>query len=260
VPFAIGLAASLLVPNFPETPRYTTAQLAALIQTYATGSYAEIFVARIREANQAMIFIPVAGPRSLGLFLLGLWVWRQGIIQNITAYLDRLRTWRTWGFAIGFPLMAAAEAVNLIFKPNPVGPSIPGYAYFVLVSLAVPGISLGYLVTIARLTADPVWQARLRAFAAVGRMALTNYLTQSVVCTLLFYGYGLGYFGKVATLPGLGISLALFAAQMVLSRQWFLRFEQGPMEALWRRVTYAGGQGGGRHDTVAEPAPAEETQ
>jgi len=80
--------------------------------------------------------------------------------------------------------------------------------------------------------------AWLRAVAPAGRMALTNYLAQSVIGTLLFYGYGLGLWGGVSRAwQVLGV-VVVFALQVALSRWWLSRFRYGPMEWLWRAFTY----------------------
>jgi uncharacterized protein len=77
-----------------------------------------------------------------------------------------------------------------------------------------------------------------RPFAAAGQMALTNYLTQSVVLSFLFYGYGLGLFGRLGPAEAALIGAALYAAQLALSRAWLRRFRFGPAEWLWRSLTY----------------------
>jgi uncharacterized protein len=69
-------------------------------------------------------------------------------------------------------------------------------------------------------------------------MALTNYLMQSVVCTLIFYGHGLGFFGAVSRTGQLGVVLGVWVLQLVVSPIWLGRFKFGPMEWLWRSLTY----------------------
>jgi uncharacterized membrane protein YeiB len=74
--------------------------------------------------------------------------------------------------------------------------------------------------------------------AAVGRMALTNYLTHSIVCTTLFYGYGFGAFGHVNRTGLAGIVMVIWVVQMLASPIWLERFRFGPAEWLWRSLTY----------------------
>jgi uncharacterized protein len=69
-------------------------------------------------------------------------------------------------------------------------------------------------------------------------MAFTNYIMQSVILGLVFYGYGLGLFGKLDSVAGLAIVLAVYVAQVVVSRLWLDRFRYGPIEWLWRALMY----------------------
>src|SRR5213078_889825 len=78
----------------------------------------------------------------------------------------------------------------------------------------------------------------LAPLAATGRMALTTYLTQSVFCTTLFYSYGLGWFGRVGYTGMFEITVVLFAVQMAASVWWLRRYRFGPVEWLWRTLTY----------------------
>nr|MCU0750620.1 DUF418 domain-containing protein [Akkermansiaceae bacterium] len=78
----------------------------------------------------------------------------------------------------------------------------------------------------------------LRYLAASGRMALTNYLLQSLIGTTVFYGYGLGLAGQMGRLGTMATALLVFAAQAYLSLLWLKRFRYGPMEWLWRSLTY----------------------
>ena len=99
-------------------------------------------------------------------------------------------------------------------------------------------LMLAYLSAIVLAMQQPAWARRLRWLAPAGRMALTNYLLQSVVCTLVFYGYGLGYFERLPRAWQPLFVLALFALQVVFSHWWLARYRLGPMEWLWRWMTY----------------------
>jgi Predicted membrane protein len=77
-----------------------------------------------------------------------------------------------------------------------------------------------------------------RAFAAVGRTAFTNYLLQTVVATTVFYGHGLGLFGAVSRAEALGMVVAFWAIEILVSVVWLRRFRFGPVEWVWRTLTY----------------------
>ncbi|MFN7161804.1 MAG: DUF418 domain-containing protein [Fimbriimonadales bacterium] len=100
-------------------------------------------------------------------------------------------------------------------------------------------LALGYTGAFGWLwTVSERLQCLLAPIAAAGRMALTNYLMQSVVCTLLFYGYGFGLHDRVGIAQGVGLTVLIWGVQVVLSALWLARFQYGPMEWLWRSLTY----------------------
>jgi uncharacterized protein len=81
----------------------------------------------------------------------------------------------------------------------------------------------------------PGMQLRL---AAVGRMALTNYLVHTLIGITIFYSHGLGLFGRIPRFPLMGIVLAIWMLQLAYSKPWLERFRFGPAEWLWRSLTY----------------------
>ena len=99
-------------------------------------------------------------------------------------------------------------------------------------------VSLGYVGLVMLACRAKALHAATRPFAAVGRTALTNYLLQTVLCTTLFYGHGLGWFGSVNRLGQIWVVVAVWAVQLVASPLWLRWFHFGPVEWAWRSVTY----------------------
>ena len=100
-------------------------------------------------------------------------------------------------------------------------------------------IMVFYVATIIRCVHNARIRPKLNAFATAGRMPLTNYLMQTAIATTLFYGWGFGLWGKVGYALDLVIAVAIFfIVQVPLSYWWLKRFELGPLEYLWRRLTY----------------------
>jgi uncharacterized protein len=112
----------------------------------------------------------------------------------------------------------------------------------VLRIVGTPAMSLAYVCAVVLLFQRRPWQRRLLPLAAVGRMALTNYLAQSVVGVALFYGVGLGLYGKVGPTLLVALSVTTIAVQSVVSRWWLARFRFGPAEWVWRSLTYGRAQ------------------
>jgi uncharacterized protein len=164
-------------------------------------------------------------PKVLGIMLLGVWLGRRlgaGTLLN-----DRPLLWRVLaaGLIVGVP---ANVAYTFGQQGQSDWPSLIG---------TVP-LALAYAAGFA--LAWPYAQRWLGIFAAPGRMALTNYLAQSVIGIFVFYGIGLGQVGRWHPAMIYGFAAAVFVCQLLFSRWWLSTHEQGPMEALWRRWTYGG--------------------
>ncbi len=99
-------------------------------------------------------------------------------------------------------------------------------------------VALGWIGAVMLFCQRPGNDRLKRALAATGQMALTNYLLQTIICTTLFYGHGLGLFGRVERPAQIAIVAAVLALQLVLSPWWLARFRFGPCEWLWRSLTY----------------------
>ncbi|MHC6218733.1 DUF418 domain-containing protein [Stenotrophomonas acidaminiphila] len=234
---AIGLmlllgALMLLVPDEVTAAQATHAQAAieAQRQAYGHGTYGQAVLQRLRDFGASLGALLVVGPQVLGMFLIGSWFARSGAIAHPDAH-QRLFTWlRRGALPLGLALMLACTWYQPWLAPG----------RFDLRSAAVYGGSAlaGLLMCLGYLAWGVRWSHALRWLAPAGRMALSNYLGQSLVCTLLFYGYGLGWFEQMGRAWQLLFAVALFAAQVALSRAWLRHFRFGPMEWLWRAITY----------------------
>ena len=99
-------------------------------------------------------------------------------------------------------------------------------------------IAAGYLGLIMWVIKSGLMKKTTVALAAVGRMAFSNYLLQTLICTTLFYGHGFGLFGQVERFGQILIVIALLLLQLIISPIWLSYFHFGPMEWLWRSLTY----------------------
>jgi uncharacterized protein len=120
----------------------------------------------------------------------------------------------------------------------PFKPSVVNVVLSTAFSWQRPALMLFYASTIVVLACSARWGRYLRPLAAAGRMPLTNYLMQSLICTTIFYGYGLGLFNSIGPAAGLAFAFVIYPIQIVYSNYWFKRFQYGPMEYLWRLLTY----------------------
>lgn len=163
-------------------------------------------------------------PKVLGLMLLGILVGRKIVAGDILR--DRRLLWRIFslGLLVGLPL-------NIVYATDP---SLQQHDVVAVIG-TVP-LALSYVVAFA--LAWPRARRGLHILSPAGRMALTNYLSHSLLGIMIFYGVGFGLVGHVGPFEAYGIALAIFAAQLVVSRWWLSHFQQGPMERLWRIATY----------------------
>jgi len=199
-------------------------------QVYGHGGYLQAVAQRLRDFGTALGGLLVVGPQVLGMFLIGAWFARSGAIARSGDY-PRLFGWLRWA---ALPLGLAVMLLSAGWQPY-VAPGrfdLGTAAVYALNALAGLLMCLGYLAWGVR------WSHRLHWLAPAGRMALSNYLLQSVLCTLLFYGYGLGLFEQMGRAWQLLFAVALFAAQVLGSHLWLKHFRFGPMEWLWRAFTY----------------------
>jgi uncharacterized protein len=226
--------ASLFGVSPPQQPE---PNLQEAIRMYGHGTIRDVFVIRAREWVEANGFILVL-TRVLGIILFGVFIWRQGYLQRPDEHETFWKRAQMIGLPVGILGNLACVAIEMVFHPNPMRPSIWMVIYFVLQSLVVPALSLGYSATLVRLWMSPAWRPRLMPFSYVGRMALTNYLMQSVICTTIFYSYGLGLYGRVGPLIDLPLAIAIYALQVPFSKWWLASHQYGPMEWVWRRLTY----------------------
>ena len=205
-----------------------------LSDTYSRGSYGKMVAVRASELPRDMS-PDTDDAYVLALFLLGLYAGRRRIFHDITANLPFIRRVQRWGLIIGVA-GDAAFALGGSFDPSPT--SVTQNVGRLCLVVAAPALMLFYASSLVLLTQRETWRRRLAPLAAVGRTALSNYLLQSLICTTIFYAYGLALFGKVGPSLGLLLTGTIFLIQIPLSVWWLGRFQFGPVEWLWRSLTY----------------------
>jgi uncharacterized protein len=180
-------------------------------RVYGSGSFSEVFSFRIGELRAiAPLHIWVL-PRTIGLFLLGAFIWRTGVLKRAAASRELLFGAALTALVLSIGAGRALATVTLAFA----------HGAFIIAAASTP------------------FGAKLLGWAApLGRMAFTNYLVQSLIFGWAFYGYGFGLSGRVGASTALAFGVAIYAAQAIFSRWWLRRYSFGPLEWLWRTLMY----------------------
>lgn len=187
------------------------------------------------------IFFPVI----VGRFLLGLWAGRRRLFHDAPAHLPFFRRLLAWGLVLGLLSSGVGVLVGQLMSRKVLSPdSLPWlpYAMVPVRHLGEMGVASFYVAAITLLFQREAWRRRLSVLAPVGRMALSNYLLESVLGVAVFYGYGLGWMNTLGSAAQFAVALALFGLQVVFSRLWLARFRFGPVEWVTRSLTYGRAQ------------------
>ena len=171
-------------------------------------------------------------PRIFGMFLLGVWAARAGLPKIGPSQQAMLGAWLGCAVAFGLPFNIAFSILGGNDVLYPV--SAVGLLVVALESIGMPMLCMGYVAAFGL-----YWRSQSNSLlVAAGRTAFSHYLGQSVVCVALFYGVGLGLFGRLSYTVSLLVAVAVFLLLALAGRAWLRRFAQGPMELLWKRLSY----------------------
>jgi uncharacterized protein len=223
-----------LLPLGPALPPEADLRNWAVAATehYSHGSFVDILAFRWRETRALIAPLLFATAQTTaGLMLLGMAAWRAGVIRTPRRFRNYLWIFCALAGVIGVVNTAVEVAPHVTTRVLPVP------HFFHMLGSDVP-LALACAACLLALWGEAKATGWMTRFAAAGQMALTNYLTQSVVFALIFYGYGLGLFGRLAPAPVALCGVAFYALQLLFSRWWLSKHRFGPLEWIWRSATY----------------------
>jgi len=233
-PTTATASAPATVPFEPDMVERFMAFMADETRIYQSGTFGECVALR---ASYFVIFNVSIMPfiyiwRCLSMFLLGMAAVRLGVF-SANAVRNR------WGLAAMALALGLAMEVYSDYTLHHHGTrAVTASTGFSLSYVGSFALAVCYVVTVLNLAGRASLQPLVRPLAALGRMALTNYLTHSVIGGLIFYSHGLGRFGTVNSAGLFGIACAIIAVQLILSPIWLRHFQFGPVEWFWRSATY----------------------
>jgi uncharacterized protein len=199
------------------------------------GSYSELLKFRISEFTKDPFGPAALAFMGIGMFLIGMWFIQSGVMRNAR---DHLPLFRRIAF-IGLPIGVALSIMSSLLAVRHI-PGVDGdywLAAHALVNLAGLPASLAYMSIIILMCHSSGIFSRVSILAPYGRMALSNYLMQSLIQAWFFFGWGLGYYG-MPRFEQLVFATIVIVLQIAFSHWWLKRFAYGPMEWLWRAITY----------------------
>jgi len=177
----------------------------------------------------------------LGRFMLGAWVGRHGWLQHARDYLPGFRRVLRLTLPAGLAIAAISQLINIGIEGGRLSQGAHwAFTAEVLHLVSVPALAAGYICAVVVGLHTKTGAKLLAPFAYAGRMALTNYITQSFVYGFVLFGVGpgLALAGKIGTTAVTLIVIGAYALQIAFSRWWLARFRYGPLEWVWRALTY----------------------
>ncbi|MEO8751367.1 MAG: DUF418 domain-containing protein [Casimicrobiaceae bacterium] len=169
--------------------------------------------------------------------LIGFLIGRNGWVRRIPELMPVIKRLQWWALGIGIAcslFFGIVGEMNRAPGPSPI-------KILISITYVVSRVSLMcfYVLTVTRLAQSLPWQRIFAPMAAAGRMPLSNYLMQTLIATAIFYGWGFGMWGRMGAAAGLALAFAIFfVIQVPISLWWLRRFAMGPMEWVWRYLTY----------------------
>jgi len=206
-------------------------------------SWVNIWVDNLRNLDTKFQFQFESGRIyiTFGFFLLGMYAGRLNWFSNISLnkpYLQKILKRSFWValtlLLIGIGIIISNELFKLGWQEN----RAVGLVFGTIYDAFNAALVMVYITGFSLLLNKNSWQKWSGWFAAIGKMALTSYLIQTLAGLLLFYGVGLGLTGKTAPWLNWVIALVFFSLQVIWSTWWLKRYQYGPVEWIWRSATY----------------------
>jgi uncharacterized protein len=157
------------------------------------------------------------------------------MFANLEQHKPLLLRLRKWGFIIGIPANIAIAICEIDGKSVPHAAGLLDTFFY---AIGVMPLSLAYASALTLHWMKRKGETPFKKLAPVARMALTNYLMQTVIGIILFYGIGFGFGGDIGPVIFFPIAFAIYLLQILYSNIWFKHFQYGPLEWIWRQLTY----------------------
>jgi uncharacterized protein len=226
-------ASGVIQPKLAHTT-YPDMTPAAVMSIFKNGSVSEIFYLNIHHLIWKWLsYIPSGRMITMfGIFVLGYY------LGSINFFEDKIKSTKLLVLGLVVGLSTTVIAVTMGGNPYQFPPTLLNIAYKSLLDVGQISMCLFYVASIARLLHTTSGHKFLCYLRPVGRMALTNYLFQSLICVFIFYNFGMNLFGEMGLVYVDCIAISVLIFQVILSNLWLNYFKFGPLEWVWRSLTY----------------------
>ncbi|MFH2107424.1 MAG: DUF418 domain-containing protein [Chrysiogenia bacterium] len=220
--------ASIVHVNYPDMAPE------AVINTFQDGTIAKIFILNMHHLVwKYLSYIPSGGYfKFLGIFLLGYYLASIGFFTKKSKFTSLLIA----SFIIGFLATISAKALG--GNPYQFPPTLSDILYKFLLSTGQIFVCFFYIISVFKIVQTSMGKRVFKYLIPMGRMALSNYLFQTIIMIMVFYNFGLNLFGRVGLVQTTAIAIFVLVLQVIFSNIWLRHFRFGPFEWLWRSLTY----------------------
>lgn len=212
-----------------ETPAVDIELINSAITAYGIGSWTDAFAQRLKDLSVQM---------SLGMWISSLVTILPYMLIGAAAakwrLIERAKELKRFWIVIAIIFIAA----GLFIKSTPYMFTRTYILDYLKIYVGGPILSIGYIAFIVSICLIPIVAKLLKPIAKAGRMSLTLYILQSIICTIIFYNFGFGLYGKVDVQMGTFIAIGIFIVQVIFAELWFTRFKQGPFELAIKEIIY----------------------
>ncbi len=236
-------AASLEQSIWRPTPQQAASEIGAYRSGWL-GQMPKRFQDSVAQETYGMFFYFLW--RAAGLMLVGMALYKWGVLTAARP----ARFYQSWilvGALIGLPVIGYGASRDIQSHWSMRDSFFFGAQFNYWAS---PLVSMAWISLVMLCCRAPAWRSRMRRLAAVGRMAFSNYILETLICTTIFYGHGLGLFARLNRVELGGIMILVWAVVFAASQVWMRNFYFGPLEWLWRSLTYM------EREPFRRPAPA----
>ncbi|MDM5332483.1 DUF418 domain-containing protein [Ureibacillus composti] len=199
------------------------------ITAYGVGSWGDALMQRLKDLSVQM---------SFSMWITSLFTILPYMLIGAAAaklrLIERAKELKKWWITLGIICIFA----GLVIKSAPYNMTRSYLLDYLKVYIGGPVLSVGYVALIVLLCMIPWLLKLLRPIGKAGRMSLTLYIMQSIICTLLFYNFGFGLYGEVDVQMGVLIAIALYVIQVIFAELYFMKYKQGPLELAVKKITY----------------------